>query len=651
MDRISLTDLYRYVSLGNIEFLPEGKKFIFVRKRMDKKQNKYYSDIWIMDVSGRNRRQLTFGKFDSSPKISPDGKLLAFTSKREKDSQGTELYILPLDGGESKLVKTIEGGVQSLEWIDNTKLAFVSAVRPDGKAPEKEPPEKKVYEIERIPFLGNGAGFTDGRYGHAFLLDINSGKLERLTEGETHVRGVSPSPDGRKLAVVMLDNPEQRPIWASLYVIDLKTRDRIRLFNDKVSVMYAEWKDNDNLYALITDFKKGFATNPKVAIARVPTKRTRTIFDGDLSFFNSLNSDVRGVGGRQIRVHNGSLYFITTDGPKAVIKSVDNKGKLSTVLDVNASIDCFDIAPDGTIVFTMMNPTYPLEIYKSKKGKIRKLTSFNGWIRKYRLSEPEGFKVEASDGKVIDAWIMKPVEFEEGKKYPTILEIHGGPKTAYGYGFIHEFQLLAASGYAVLFCNPRGSDGYGSEFADIRGHYGERDFQDIMEVVEYAVNNFDFVDADRLGVTGGSYGGFMTNWIVGHTDIFKAAVSQRSISNFISFYGTTDIGYFFAEDQIGGNFWENLEGYIRQSPLYYAPNVETPLLLIHSLEDYRCWVPEAMQFFTVLRRLGKEAKMVLFPKENHELSRSGLPVHREKRLRAILDWFESHLKVRKGDTE
>jgi len=651
VDRISLTDLYRYVSLGNIEFLPEGKKFIFVRKRMDKKQNKYYSDIWIMDVSGRNRRQLTFGKFDSSPKISPDGKLLAFTSKREKDSQGTELYILPLDGGESKLVKTIEGGVQSLEWVDNTKLAFVSAVRPDGKAPEKEPPEKKVYEIERIPFLGNGAGFTDGRYGHAFLLDVNSGKLERLTEGETHVRGVSPSPDGRKLAVVMLDNPEQRPIWASLYVIDLKTRDRIRLFNDKVSVMYAEWKDNDNLYALITDFKKGFATNPKVAIARVPTKRTRTIFDGDFSFFNSLNSDVRGVGGRQIRVHNGSLYFITTDGPKAVIKSVDNKGKLSTVLDVNASIDCFDIAPDGTIVFTMMNPTYPLEIYKSKKGKIRKLTSFNGWIRKYRLSEPEGFKVEASDGKVIDAWIMKPVEFEEGKKYPTILEIHGGPKTAYGYGFIHEFQLLAAFGYAVLFCNPRGSDGYGSEFADIRGHYGERDFQDIMEVVEYAVNNFDFVDADRLGVTGGSYGGFMTNWIVGHTDIFKAAVSQRSISNFISFYGTTDIGYFFAEDQIGGNFWENLEGYIRQSPLYYAPNVETPLLLIHSLEDYRCWVPEAMQFFTVLRRLDKEAKMVLFPKENHELSRSGLPVHREKRLRAILDWFESHLKVRKGDTE
>jgi len=210
---------------------------------------------------------------------------------------------------------------------------------------------------------------------------------------------------------------------------------------------------------------------------------------------------------------------------------------------------------------------------------------------------------------------------------------------------MHEFHVLTAKGFVVIFSNPRGSDGYGEEFADIRGHYGERDYKDLIEVVDEAVKRFDFIDPERIGVTGGSYGGFMTNWIVGHTKRFKAAVTQRSISNWVSFFGTTDIGYYFAPDQIGGDPWSNTEGYWEKSPLKYAPNVETPLLIIHSMEDYRCWLPEALQFFTALKYLGKTVELALFPGENHDLSRGGKPKHRIKRLELIASWMERWLKV------
>ena len=196
----------------------------------------------------------------------------------------------------------------------------------------------------------------------------------------------------------------------------------------------------------------------------------------------------------------------------------------------------------------------------------------------------------------------------------------------------------------MIFSNPRGSDGYGEEFADIREHYGERDYQDLMEVVDEALKRFGFIDEERIGVTGGSYGGFMTNWIVGHTKRFKAAVTQRSISNWVSFFGTTDIGYYFAPDQIGKDPWSNLDGYWEKSPLKYAPNVETPLLIIHSIEDYRCWLPEALQFYTALKYLGKRVELALFPSENHDLSRSGKPKHRVKRLELIAGWMERWLR-------
>ena len=216
--------------------------------------------------------------------------------------------------------------------------------------------------------------------------------------------------------------------------------------------------------------------------------------------------------------------------------------------------------------------------------------------------------------------------------------------TAYGYGYMHEFQVLANAGYVVFYVNPRGSEGYSEEFKDIRFRYGERDYRDLMEAVDYVLTHHPFIDPEKLGVTGGSYGGFMTNWIITQTSRFKAAVTQRSICNWVSFYGTTDIGYYFGPDQISGTPWDNLEQYWEKSPIKYVANIETPLLIIHSIEDYRCWLDQAFQLFTALKVLGKKVEMVLFPKENHDLSRRGRPKHRVERLKHILRWFNEHLK-------
>lgn len=282
-------------------------------------------------------------------------------------------------------------------------------------------------------------------------------------------------------------------------------------------------------------------------------------------------------------------------------------------------------------------------VYVRDRNGERKITSFNDDVlSKLVLSAPEKFVFKASDGVDVEGWVMKP-RAHRGERVPAVIEIHGGPRTAYGHCFMFEFQLLAANGFAVAFTNPRGSTAYGEKFAaTIPKNYGDRDYKDIMEALEYLIKA-RVVDGTRLGVAGGSYGGFMTNWIVGHTNRFKAAVTERSISNWYSFFGSSDIGYFFAEEEVGGMPWENVQHYVENSPITYVRNVRLPVLIIHSEEDYRCPIEQGEQFFVALKKLRKEASLLRFPEENHELSRSGKPEHRIERLNQINNWFKKHL--------
>ena len=287
-----------------------------------------------------------------------------------------------------------------------------------------------------------------------------------------------------------------------------------------------------------------------------------------------------------------------------------------------------------------------LYLYHEESGVCEQLTHINeaAFDGKY-VGELHDAGFTDSDGVHIDGWVILPKDYDPNKKYPAILDMHGGPRVAFGTTLFHEMQTFAGNGYFVFLCNPRGADGRDDDFADLRGKYGTVDFKDFMEFTDHVLKLYPAIDEKRLGVTGGSYGGWMTNWIIGHTDRFAAAVSQRSFSNWLSDFGCSEIGFSFDVDENGGKTpWTAPKELWERSPVAYADKAKTPTLFIHSLKDYNCPLSEGMQMFAALKYHGVPSKAFLFEGENHELSRSGKPLHRMRRLSEMTAWFDKYLK-------
>ncbi|MBQ2910698.1 MAG: S9 family peptidase, partial [Clostridia bacterium] len=376
------------------------------------------------------------------------------------------------------------------------------------------------------------------------------------------------------------------------------------------------------------------------------TREMKPILDKDEGIGgSSVGCDAKLGGGQGFKVVGDKIYYITTNAEHGYLKGVYLNGNAFDVITADGDITAFDIFEDK-IFFTGLRGNEIAELYVLENGAEKKLSHHNDelWAT-LSISTPEFFSFTASDGYDIHGYVMKPIGYEEGKKYPAILHIHGGPKTAFGSVFHNEMQVWANAGYFVCFCNPRGSDGRGNDFADIFGKYGSVDYDNLMEFADKCLEKYPDIDKDNFGVGGGSYGGFMTNWIIGHTDRFKAAVTQRSISNWTTFEFTSDIGAHFTKDQHKTSTEEDAEKLWSFSPLKYLNNAKTPTLVIHSKEDYRCWLVEGVATFQALKLHGCEAKMVLFNGDNHELSRSGQPRNRIKRMEEILAWYDSHLKA------
>jgi dipeptidyl aminopeptidase/acylaminoacyl peptidase len=355
-------------------------------------------------------------------------------------------------------------------------------------------------------------------------------------------------------------------------------------------------------------------------------------------------SDCRHGAGPFSRVDRGRIYFPVTERGCSYLYAVDGEGNLERVISAPGSIDAFDVH-DGKTAYIALRETVLQEVYVLEGQEERQLTHLNERALADRvISIPEPFTFETEDGTGINAWLMKPAGFAAGKQVPGILYVHGGPKAASGSLYYHELQILAGKGYAVFFCNPRGSAGCGDAFGDLRGMYGTVDYDDLMAFVDHVLETFPFVDPERLGVMGHSYGGFMTNWIIGHTDRFRAACSHGSISNWHSFFCGTDLGYYFTPDQIGATPWEDDGKKLWwHSPLRYAHRAKTPTLFINSDKDYMCWPAEGIQMFSALRYHGVESRLILFHGENHDLSETGRPLNRLGKLREVMAWFDQHL--------
>ena len=665
MESLFLEDFTKYKYLSNLNLSPDASLTAFISSKTSLEENTYQTEINIIDNGNNNIKKLASSTSQSNL-IWKDNENIIFSKdtpedkeRRKKGEPFTGFYQFNIRDEEEILLFEIAFDIKDIKILDDENFVFSAEFDPrfqnfseldsQGKDEFLEGiKDEKDYEIlDEIPFWANGEGFTNKKRNKLYLYNIKNKTALSITDDFTDVYSFELDTARENILLITNSFIDKKYNFTHLQVYNIETESLIKIspFKD-FDYSYANFLGEKLIFSG-SDMKAfGLNQNPDFYISDLDGFKAKKISPNTFNFsaVNSIASDCRYGKNSTVHVDSDFLYFVTTEGDSSFINRINEKGKIEKLTNKKGSIDGFDVK-DGYIEFIGLRSLRLQEVYKLKEKKEIQITNFNQWvIEEKTLSIPEKLTFRTENETLIEGWLMKPTNFQIGKEYPAILNIHGGPKTAFGEVFFHEMQYLANEGYVVFFCNPRGSDGRGDRFADIRGRYGTIDYDDIMEFTDLVLEKYHFIDKDRLGVMGGSYGGFMTNWIIGHTDRFKAAISQRSISNWISKFGTTDIGYYFVDDQMSATPWNNFESLWTASPMKYADRVVTPTLFIHSEEDYRCWLAEGIQMFTSLKYHGVESRLCIFKEENHELSRSGKPKHRIKRLLEIKNWFEKYLK-------
>ncbi|HKV43898.1 MAG TPA: S9 family peptidase [bacterium] len=657
---ITIEDLFALKILNDPQMSPDGTRAVCTVTTGDISTNVYQSHLWIAPVDGRVPWQLTTasGK-DVHPRWSPDGDQIAFISDRGGEKQ---VWVIGVEGGEARQVTSGPLAPSELSWSqDGRWLAVVAKPQP-----KPGPDESDVRVISRLRYKLDGEGFWDGRWKEVLAVPAGGGEARQLTREECDHTNPAWSPDGRWVAYVA--NPDQNADLSNVtdvWVVAAEGGGVPRRLTGGIGpVSLPAWSPDGARIAYVGhDNACRGATNSAVWVVSAtggdPVCLTREF---DRSVGHHVISDVRahpGAGGLTWAPDGARIYFMYADGANTQIASVavgDGAVRQETQGDhelIGCSLDrrairaaCIESDPltPGEVVVLDVG---------AAAGPLRRITDLNGaCLRTLALSIPERFEVSSVDGWRIEGWVLRPAGPGQHERAPTIVEIHGGPHGAYGNGFFHEFQLLAASGYGVIYMNPRGSQGYGQTFtAGTRHDWGGKDYEDLMRGVDHALGAYDWIDPDRLGVAGGSYGGFMTNWVVGHTQRFKAAVTMRSISNAYSQWGTSDLAYQKGFWEYPGDPWESPGFYLERSPITYVRQMRTPLLILHSENDLRCPIEQGEQLFIALKKQGTPTLFVRFPGESHDLSRNGQPKHRVERLRHILAWFGTHLAARPGASE
>lgn len=635
-------DLRKFVFVSDPQMSPDGSKVAYVHTTINYKENDYEKHIWLHDVEKKIDHQFTYGLGkDTNPRWSPKGDKLLFLSSGRNDEKKNDLYVINSDGGEAKLVSSLETGISDPVWSPRGKNILFSS-----RVWEPEKPETDVIVVNRIYFKLNGVGLFAGKRIHLFTVKIPDGKPKQITRGEFDVTNYAWSPDGKEIAYVTNKEPDQDVSHIKdIYIIPAKSGSSQKITKSIHEISKITWSKHGIAY-YGSDFHARGATNTDILVMKLGEDAINITEQFDRSLERGIGSDLRmsSPDSGPIWSPDGSeIYFLTGEVPHSNIYRINIESKKVSQITKGITVDAFSYSADfTTLSYVGMNAIEPCELYIEHE----KVTDFNSrHLKNLKVSQPEPYKWNNELGEIIDGWIMKPVDFKKGEKYPAILEIHGGPLGIYGDGIYLEFQLLASSGYVVLYTNPRGSGGYGEDYAaTLNGRYGTVDYRDTLDFIKDAIERFDFIDGNRIGVTGGSYGGYLTNWIITQTDLFKAAVTCRSTCNRHSHHGYSDLGFKHGYSGNMGYPWKDEEKLLEQSPLRFAANVTTPTKFIHSENDLRCPIQQAEEFFVALKEIGVDTELVRFPDENHELSRSGKPKHREERLEHILRWFDKYLK-------
>lgn len=660
---ITPEDYYSFEFVSDPQISPDGKLVAYVVTKVDRAQNRRNSSIWMTATDGgRAPWQFTTAPQSStSPRWSPDGKSLAFLSSRPAEATpagapgaapaGTtepvraQVYLLSMNGGEAKRITNLKNGVSVFRWSpDGTRLVVVSRVGPSDSRPDnKDRSDVRHYKNSSYKF--NDTGWFDDRRTHLWLVEMNSGSAKQITEGDDwNDSDPQWSPDGTRLAFVSnrtgKEYEENRN--SDVWVISAEGGKLTKISDHDEADNQPRWSPDGKWIAFTGEIRD--RDHPKIYLAPSTGGAPSVLAANGLDLIpNALRWSDDGK----------SIYFETGVKGEVQLFRVDVAAKsVAQVTSGARAVRSVDFNFGTRTIAYLANDFKHLDnLYVTGlDGKNeRRLTNLNEALwKQVHLADVERFTYKSADDWDVDAFFVKPVGWQAGRKYPLILSIHGGPAGQYGVDWYQEFQVYAAKGYAVLFTNPRGSTGYGQKFErGIAGEWGGKDYLDVMNGLDAAVKKYPWIDQGRMGVTGGSYGGYLTNWIVSHTDRFKAAVTLRSLSNFISDDGTRDGAYGHAPD-FGGDIFQKYELYWDRSPLKYAQNVKTPTLILHSDNDFRVPIEQGEQWFRALKHFGVTTEIVFFPRENHNLTRAGEPKHLVESLNWQLYWFDRFLNGNKG---
>ncbi|HYZ15969.1 MAG TPA: S9 family peptidase [Candidatus Acidoferrum sp.] len=645
------SDLFDVVLLADPQIAPDASAIYYRRSRFDREADEIRGSIRRLDPDGAERA-FTRGNNDRLPRVAPDGGAVAFVGDRD---DAARLFVLPLDGGEAIPLGEGYTTIVALAWSpDATRLAFVAS------APH-EPVTARAYldaksgarHIRMLPFKSDADGLLDGVRKHLYVIDVEDGVAKRLTQGDFDVAAPAWSPDGRAIAfAARLDHSEVATALSDICVVDVATGALTRLTQGTGPMSLPAFSHDGREIAFVGhhhgDDGGGRFDNELLVVpfAGGPTRSLsadlgRTVGDhlaGDLRSVPPV-APVWSADDREV------LVQVCDEGTTTIRAFTSDGTKVRVVAGGERQIFGFSLADNGALAIVYSTPTVPNEIALIEPyGGERRLTDANPWVAAKTIVTPQRYRPRADDGTVLDAWLLAPAKSNEAAP-PLVLEVHGGPHAAYGYTFFLEFQILASAGFAVAYGNPRGSQSYGHAYSDaILGDWGGLDVADVLRILDGALEQRRF-DSARIGAAGGSYGGFMTTWLLGHTDRFAAGVSMRAVNEFVSEVGASDIGWFLESELKTTYAADGGRALFEGSPMRAAASIKAPLLVEHSERDYRCPIDQGEQLFTLLRRLGKaDCEFVRFTDKGHEMSRAGKPRSRVLRLRAIAQWFVRHLR-------
>jgi dipeptidyl aminopeptidase/acylaminoacyl peptidase len=641
---VELDDLHREIAVSDPQVSPDGEWVAYTVRKVDAGEDKSNLDVWMSRWDGSRRIQLTFSKdAEGTPRWSPDGRHLAFLSGRDSEEGDDQIWLLSREGGEAERISDFKGGVSDYAWAPDGRRLAVIALDPDPDAPKSDEPQEKKKAprpivVDRYQFKMDGVGYLAKRRQHLYLFDLESRRAEILTPGEHDDVLPSWSPDGGRIAFVSKrgKDPDRHENW-DVYTIEPRSgagARRVSTFEgpdaeedppawspDGASIAYVQGGPEKLIYYAV---KKLALAPSSGGAARLPLP--------DLD---------RNVSRPSWSADGSAVLFLYEDDRRVHLARIPaGGGKLERLLDGAHVISEFSIGGKDRIAVLRATAQGPAEVFALDGGALRPLSRQNeDWLGGLRLAAAEEISFKSRDGTTVNGFLLKPPDYEAGRRYPAILRIHGGPTAQYEHDFLFDWQLFAARGYLVVGANPRGSSGRGEKFASaIYADWGNKDAEDVLAAVDYAVAK-GVADPGRLGVGGWSYGGMLTNYVIARDRRFKAAVSGAGESNIWAAYGTDH--YIRVYEQELGPPWRNPEAWARVSfPFLKADRIGTPTLFLCGQNDFNVPLLHSEQMYQALKSLGVDTQLVIYPDESHTIRR---PSFKRDRLERYLAWYDRHL--------